>query len=452
MNRALSSLIDLLRVNKAYLTNQDWRHRVRTSVLRDPAPDISGVDAAEHAVSIEPRPMRPSSPYDELTSVSTALLRGTAGVGRRHLNVVLPEVHPGAIFAGVKTALEAASGLAAQLELPLRVVCILPSPDPADDEQLRSELEIDLRANHIPEGIELRAVSARQLDTFAFGADDIWLATHWTTAHAIDVACRAERIERANVVYLIQDYEPGFTPWSTDFALARSTYAAGFLHVVNSTHLAAYLSSAEPQAPAPVHVFGPAFDIAQLERSFLARTPGAAPRVFFYARPSKPRNLYGMGVTAIRLAAAQLAEEGIAAEFVMAGEAGDDVVLSDGSTMSNLGVLQRDEYFALLSTIDVGLSLQYSPHPSHPPFDLALAGAICITNDFGGLRDGVHPDIHSARADPDALARAVVEAVRDVVSGSRAGGRQREFSGLRADMLGRPLSDVIGEIAPRLGG
>lgn len=441
MNHLLEAALDLLRVNKAFVSNPDWRRRVRTSVLRDPqpAPSPPAPVTDEDGGS---RSSAPVHPYAGLSSSSTAFLSSRFDAPSAHLNVVLPEISPGAVFAGVKTALEAAGALAVELSLPLRVVCIIPSPDGADDDALRSELREHLVTHHLAAVSAVTVVTARDLEHGTFGADDRWMVTHWTTAHAVDVACRESSIDRDRVVYLIQDYEPGFTPWSTDFALARSTYAAGFVPVVNSTHLARYLQDAEGEALATPYVFGPAFDLVELERSRAGRVGGPRPRVFFYGRPSKPRNLYALGVAALRVAAARLADAGRDVDFVMAGEPGDDVVLSDGAVMRNLGVLSRASYFELLSTVDVGLSLQYSPHPSHPPFDLALSGAVCVTNDFAGLRSGVHDRIVVASPDPARLADAIVDAVLALPADAR-----REAVPLDADALGPPLRSVIRDLA-----
>jgi hypothetical protein len=41
------------------------------------------------------------------------------------------------------------------------------------------------------------------------------------------------------------------------------------------------------------------------------------------------------------------------------------------------------QYAALVRTMDLGLSLMYTPHPSYPPLDLAASGAVAVTNRCG---------------------------------------------------------------------
>ena len=78
-----------------------------------------------------------------------------------------------------------------------------------------------------------------------------------------------------------------------------------------------------------------------------------------------------------------------------------------------MGRLPWDDYFRFLSTIDVALSLQQSPHPSHPPFDAAISGAYAVTNDFSGGRSGLHPRIVAVAADTPSLGAALADVIRN---------------------------------------
>lgn len=51
--------------------------------------------------------------------------------------------------------------------------------------------------------------------------------------------------------------------------------------------------------------------------------------------------------------------------------------------MESLGKIPWSDYPGFLSKIDLGLSLMYSPHPSHVPLEMAAAGARVVTNRFG---------------------------------------------------------------------
>ena len=430
-------LMDMLALSRDFLRDPAKRQALRAAAAAYDA-QRGAQDAPEPAVVVEETPAapaRPSSPYRGLTPFSESFLHCTIADADTDaaLDLVLPELHPDGIFAGVKTALEFAAGLARRLGLPVRIVLLKPT-DQAD--AIRARLDAF--------GIgDAAIVSGDEIDSATFSRSDLWVATHWWTAHALDVAARTGRMDASDVVYLIQDYEPGFVGWSTDSAVAESTYRAGFTPVVNSTPVAAYLARSGAPEVDPGFVFAPSFDLDALRETAEARRRADTVRIFFYGRTARPRNMYGLGLAALRYASRRLAAEGIPASFVMAGEDGPDVDL-DGAVLANRGVLTRDDYFALLSEVDVGLSLQASPHPSHPPFDLAISGAVSVTNDVDGARGGLHERLRAVEARPDVLGEALVTAARQALAEEPG-----EWAAPAA--LGRPFGEVVDAVAAALG-
>ena len=104
---------------------------------------------------------------------------------------------------------------------------------------------------------------------------------------------------------------------------------------------------------------------------------------FFYARPNSHRNIYWRGLEAIDDAMRKgiLAPEDWNVHFV--GRGLPDMELPGGvRPIVSYGLLWSD-YAKLVSTMDLGLCLQYTPHPSYPPLDLAAAGAVVVTNTHG---------------------------------------------------------------------
>jgi glycosyltransferase involved in cell wall biosynthesis len=399
--------------------SEDPRPAPEPSPTPEPLPTPLGAPAAV------------TSPLDGLHEFSMSLTGLTVEAGSPRLNLVLPELSPHAIFAGVKTALEFARGLGERLGLEIRVFLLKGEAT----EELRAALPAAL-ASH---GVSAEVVFREDLPRARAGSEDLWVATHWWTAHAIDTACGQGLIPREAVVYLVQDYEPGFVGWSTDFAIAHATYAAGFLPVVNSAPLAAYLAEHAPEIGRPAAVFGPSFDLDELRAVARRRRPSAVPRIFFYGRPSKPRNLFGLGVASLREAARRLDGMGVSFTAVMAGEDGPSIDLGP-TVLRNAGALSRAAYFDLLAKTDVGLSLQLSPHPSHTPFDLALSGAQAITNEFEGGRATLHPRLLAVPARVDALADALVECVVSRPETSRA-------EEVVVPELGAPFADAIDAVA-----
>ncbi|OAN29677.1 hypothetical protein A4X17_18090 [Plantibacter sp. H53] len=234
----------------------------------------------------------------------------------------------------------------------------------------------------------------------------------------------------------MQDYEPGFYPWSTEFALARSTYHAGFRMVVNSEPLAAYLRDAEQLDVDPALVFAPSLDLGRLEESAANRRKSAQPSVMFYGRPNKPRNLFAIGISALKLSATSPAGSGVSYSSV--GESHATVALAGTTTLASRGKLSWQGYFELLSNTDVMFSLQHSPHPSHPPLDSVVSGGITVTNELAGTRAALHPRLLTAEPDPTLLGQRLNDAIEMARSSEPAG-----FDSTFITKLGAPLTDVV---------
>lgn len=374
--------------------------------------------------------------YADLTVASLALVAPSIASAPPHLNLVVPQLRVGAVFAGVSTALEVAADLARLLSRPLRVVVLSPNDHDTGD-------VVGLIRERV--ALDADVITRRDLASSTFGEDDLWIATHWTTAHALQIACGLKRIDPARVIYLIQDYEAGFTPWSTDFALARATYHAGFRPIVNSTPLAAHLRRWEGLDIPASRVFGPAFDLDLLRRTQERRARRDRIRILFYGRPSKPRNLFPLGVAALSVAIRELGQLASKVEVISAGEQHPNLDLGHGVTLTSRGTLPWDAYFELLASADVVLSLQYSPHPSHPPFDAAISGALAVTNEFDDTRANLHPRLFAAEPTADGLGIALAHAVRLAHEDGPGG-----FEQLPKHHLGGPLGPVLRGLAQEL--
>lgn len=325
-----------------------------------------------------------------------------------HVNVTLLDFNPAAMFAGVKTALETAVLIGEVTRRPIRMILLRPTGLLHEDrvrfvEERRIALE-----NAFP-NVEWSIVCDDVTGT-SFGSDDIWIATHWMTAHALDLASRVGAIDVHRVIYLVQDYEPDHFAGDSDRPAAESTYRAGFTLLVNSRQVAAYLKRHGVEVN-DEHVFAPQFDSRQLRTVAARRSKPVAPLIFFYGRPSTPRNMFALGIETLRRASSEFARRGSDVEFVMAGEGGPDIELAEGFTLRNLGVLERTAYFDKIARVDVGLTLQATPHPSHLPFDLAISGAFAVTNEVDGSRNEMHPRIVATSSTPDALSTLLVAMV-----------------------------------------
>jgi hypothetical protein len=377
-----------------------------------------------HGLLNQPLSVLPSSAEVYRGLVPTALLFDRVVMTERSVGVslLLPTIG-GSLSAGPMTALRFAAMVATALRRPLRVftVNLWQKDDEGQQRKLERLIGMPMEVHHVGSGRVGRVGRA--------SPSDLWIATSWETAAAADVARRCERIMPGRVVYLIQDYEPAFSAWSTSWAVAQATYHAGFHLVVNSMPLARYLREQEGIEVRDEYVAAPDLDLSRLRSVAEARQKGPL-RVFFYARPGSYRNMYGLGVAAARRAAALAGSDW---SLVLAGESIRPPEIQ-GVDVLCLGRTDINGYYEMMSTTSVALSLMMSPHPSHPPLDWAISGGWAVTNTFGKFRDQLHQRLLTARADADALGQLLARTIDETEVGS--------FLEPSAP-LGRPIRDVV---------
>ena len=363
---------------------------------------------------------------------------------RPHVVLLLQAFEPGEFFAGIKTAVLAAASLAAEVGRDLRVVVVAPARSSTHDEARAALVGLveDAGLREVAAGLRLSTPAAPDRDGHTH--QDVWVATFWTTAWALKTLVREGLVSADRVVYLIQDFEPGFYPWGPQYAQAFSTYDAGFRPLVNSASLARYVGDLSPTTPEAV--FAPALDPAPLHAAAERWRPadGDVVRVLFYARPGKPRNMYAAGVEALRSWAERL-PEGVEGVVRFAGETvGEEVDLGPRARVELLGKLSYAGYFDLLADTDVGLALMLSPHPGHLALELPLAGIPTVTNDFAGYRAPWVGGLTLSGTDPVAIADTLLE-----VTEAARGLREHVPHELALD-LGTTLEEAVAAVAASL--
>lgn len=198
---------------------------------------------------------------------------------------------------------------------------------------------------------------------------DYAFATLWTTAYTL-LAARHIGLK----FYLIQDYEPLFYPAGSLSAQAALTYEMGFHHIYNTASLQAYCQGLHQTIPSV------AFD-PQIDPQVIYGVPSSSHhsplRIFFYCRPSHPRNCFALIGEVMRLIKKRL---GNLVEIVCAGE---DFNSSDHDlegVVLNYGRLDYHSSAALYRSCDIGVVLMLTRHPSYLPLELMASGTLVITN------------------------------------------------------------------------
>jgi hypothetical protein len=342
------------------------------------------------------------------------VVRDDAREGRARLVVLVPSLAPDRLTGGPNTALQ----LGARVALRGIPVTFSATHGPAADEAvLRGHVRTLLGGSAPDIDVTFESVAAPERP-LRIAPGDAVMATWWPTAYA---AARALEVAGGgSFLYLVQDFEPAFYPWSTSYALALGTYGLPMRPIFNTGLLRDHFVTnrigrlAEPSAEASSIAFEPAVDTS-LFRPGPAGPGGEPPRLLVYARPGKPRNAFELALRALRVAI-QRGDFGPDWEFWSIGETVPELQLGRGALLRPMPWRSLPEYAALLGSSNVLLSLMLSPHTSYPPLEMAAAGGTVVTNAFGvktaAALQRISPRIHAVEPDVNALADALAMAAR----------------------------------------
>lgn len=301
---------------------------------------------------------------------------------RPTLRILCPSVQMKHATGGPNTAYILGGALAQQ---GVRVAFVATDlPPEADLEPIKRHVSRLAKADIDALGIEFLDASDRERP-FGIGINDTFMATAWWTAHPAHAMATLTRNER--FLYLIQDHETLFYGASENYTQSDDTYALDHVPIINTSLLRDHLVAREvglftdPGFAARALVFEPAVDTDAFRPA--AHEPGRPRRLLFYARPdSAERNLFGLGVAALR-AAVQAGVFGEGAwEFLGMGDRFEPIPLDRSTTLMPAPWLDFAGYAEQMSRADIVLSLMLSPHPSYPPLEAAACGCLAVTSEF----------------------------------------------------------------------
>lgn len=212
-------------------------------------------------------------------------------------------------------------------------------------------------------------------------------ATSWSTAYAV-LASPARGVR----FYLVQDFEPSFYPAGSEALLAEATYRFGF-HGVTAGGWLSRLLTRDYGMPADHFEFGCDLDRYGLDPS--ARRTG----VCYYARFSKPRRAFELGLLALELFARRHPEVDIHLF-------GDSVQRLPFRAV-NHGSLPPDDLDALYNRCVAGLVLS-ATNVSLVPHEMLASGCLPVVNEGEQNRTVLdNPWVVYAPATPFELADAL---------------------------------------------
>ena len=256
------------------------RNRLTAAVYRKLQSSIEKAQTTYHIAEIQPIHPRMQKGYE-----------------KRRLNLLVPSLNIAHVFGGIATALKFYKQLGEALPFDLRVVIM--------DSQLDQENMVDMENfSVVPADIDseeerqILSFADREGKTLPVGCNDIFMATGWWTAYVIAPVIRWQResygISSHTLLYFIQDYEPGFYPWSSRYLMADSTYKLDIptIGVFNSSLLYQFFKKNGYQFHREYY-FEPVLN-EKLKQELLEKKEKYARKkqIILYGRPGTARNAF----------------------------------------------------------------------------------------------------------------------------------------------------------------
>lgn len=361
--------------------------------------------------------------------------------------LLIPSIAPEKTFGGMVTGIDIFLELGKRTGAELRIVLDEIGPIPAGNciAARARMLGVDEgQVEIVPRLVEVPRIAVRARETFM-------TYNWWTTLNAEDLVRQQSRhfgYPAKPRIYLIQEYEPFFHPFSSTHMMARKAFSPTLpcWGIFNSGELFSYFS-AQGHKMDRSFVFEPQLNSSL--RKFLERAPKKKqPRLLVYGRPAVVRNCYPAVEKGIRAWAARYPEFSHW-EVVSAGMAHPPVVIAPGRMMKSAGKLSLEEYGEMLLTSSAGLSLMSSPHPSYPPLEMAHFGLWTVTNDYTNKHMAQSHTNIIATSDiaPDSVAEALAQACRNFETDPDGGWRGQS---LRPSFLESKPFEFLDELSSEL--
>ncbi|MFV2044511.1 MAG: class I SAM-dependent methyltransferase [Anaerolineales bacterium] len=321
----------------------------------------------------------------------------------QRLNLVTDSIGARSLFGGVGTSLILSALMAEQWGCELRVIT-------RTERAIKENFRHVLALNRIPWNRNVEFLFSRVGDPRAevpVGNDEFFLTTSWWTTWSVREAFGEERI-----IYLLQEDERTFYPLGDDYIRCSEILKSSRIHfLVNSELLYDHLLS---EGFENLRVNGLWFEPSFPEDVFFRedRQPGKK-IFFFYARPNNLRNLFYLGLEVIDAAVSRGILDPNEWHFYFVGKDIPDIRIAGELRPSVFENVSWADYAALVRTVDLGLCLMLSPHPSYPPLDLAASGAVVVTNRFRNKHNLTRysPNILCRDLDIESLVQGIAEAV-----------------------------------------
>jgi O-antigen biosynthesis protein len=356
----------------------------------------------------------------------------TSSLPGPRINLLIPSVHPLHAFGGISTAVAFFQEFSPHVER-LRIVPLREPEGPvlaacSEYRTVSMEEDSDL-------GAQVVFAAKRRGRTLPVCATDLFIATTWWSAHLARrlISWQSETFAQPSLplIYLIQDYEPAFHPWSSRFLLAQQSYhdSGPTVAVFNTRVLRDYFA-AQGHTFEKEYCFEPRMNdtLRELRPTRPAEWPVKRKQLVLYGRPSTPRNAFALAIESLRQWVKMMPGAGDWS-IISVGEDHRDVELGDGLRLRSMGKLSLTHYARVLQDSAVGMSWMVSPHPSYPPLEMAHFGIWVLTNRFANKDPSAwHENLVSPTSlSPDAVGRCLTDLCQRVEADPMRGWLGRSY-------------------------
>ena len=306
-----------------------------------------------------------------------------ARIGNPRVWLLLPSINPDICFGGYKAAFELLIALREQGY----TISILVTEDTMANKRYFIHQQSSRKLRDVFADINVFTRATLQNQDIA--ANDVVLAYSVWDLH---LAAEIGALTRRPLPYLLaQEYEPVFYDNSSIRAVCESRYEIPHYPIINSKMLERYFRERSigvfgRQAFSKNHYSVFNHKVNRLRPGTVTSMRERPERLLaLYARPEghAARNLFEIALLALRGACAAN-EFGPEWKFIGLGALSDmpPISLGGGHSLYIEQKMSEDEYVRRMSSLDIGISLMFAPHPSVVPFEFATTGALVITNTY----------------------------------------------------------------------
>ncbi len=322
----------------------------------------------------------------------------------KRLSMVTDSINRGSLYGGVGTAMIFVALLAESTRSRLRIVTRTEPAQPSNFSHVLSTYGISL-SQEVEFVYAPCDSSTYEVDIFQ---NELFVTTSWW-----GTAATMASVPHRSIIYLLQEDERMFYPYGDERLHCEQVFKNKDIRfVINSRLLFDHLvADGFENISQHAYWFEPAFP----KTIFYPRDKqGGKHTLMFYARPNNLRNLFYFGIELLEKAIVRGVIDLSHWEIVLVGKDIPDLIFAGGYTPVFRENMNWLEYAELIGTVDLGLCLMYTPHPSYPPLDLAASGAIAVTNRFLNKDDlsGYSKNILTAELDQESMLVALEEGLR----------------------------------------